>query len=86
MSICCGKQMKKQNFVILATNRPGLQTFPVEFYIMLIKEWKKGETMNVAKAYAGILEEELVPAMGCTEPIAIAYAAAIAREVLEAFP
>ena len=78
--------MKKQNFVILATNRPGLQTFPVEFYIMLIKEWKKGETMNVAKAYAGILEEELVPAMGCTEPIAIAYAAAIAREVLEAFP
>ncbi|MFR3118638.1 MAG: hypothetical protein ACLTOJ_14820 [[Clostridium] symbiosum] len=34
--------------------------------------------MNVAKAYAGILEEELVPAMGCTEPIAIAYAAAIA--------
>ena len=42
--------------------------------------------MNVAKAYAGILEEELVPAMGCTEPIAIAYAAAIAREVLEAFP
>ena len=27
-------------------------------------------------AYIKILEEELVPAMGCTEPIAIAYAAA----------
>ena len=34
------------------------------------------------KAYLDILEEELIPAMGCTEPIAIAYAAARAREVL----
>lgn len=42
--------------------------------------------MSVAEAYRRILEEELVPAMGCTEPIAIAYAAAIAREVLGAFP
>ena len=32
--------------------------------------------------YIAILREELVPAMGCTEPIAIAYAAAKAREVL----
>ena len=32
--------------------------------------------------YIAILKEELVPAMGCTEPIAIAYAAAKAREVL----
>ncbi|MBR3971333.1 MAG: serine dehydratase subunit alpha family protein [Ruminococcus sp.] len=32
--------------------------------------------------YTDILREELVPAMGCTEPIAIAYAAAKAREVL----
>lgn len=29
-----------------------------------------------------ILEEELLPAMGCTEPIAVAYAAALARETL----
>ena len=29
--------------------------------------------------YVNILHEELVPAMGCTEPIAIAYAAAVAR-------
>ena len=33
-----------------------------------------------------ILREELLPAMGCTEPIAIAYAAARAREVLGALP
>lgn len=33
-------------------------------------------------AYIQILKEELVPAMGCTEPIAIAYAASKACEVL----
>lgn len=32
--------------------------------------------------YTAILREELVPAMGCTEPIAIAYASAKARAVL----
>lgn len=36
--------------------------------------------------YVNILKEELVPALGCTEPIAIAYAAAKAREVLGALP
>lgn len=36
--------------------------------------------------YINILEEELVPAMGCTEPICLAYAAAKAREVLGAMP
>lgn len=36
----------------------------------------------VYQAYVQILKEELIPAMGCTEPIAIAYAAARAREVL----
>lgn len=33
-----------------------------------------------------ILREELLPAMGCTEPIALAYGAAIAREKLGALP
>ncbi len=33
-------------------------------------------------SYVQILKEELIPAMGCTEPIALAYAAAKAREVL----
>lgn len=38
------------------------------------------------QTYVKILKEELVPAMGCTEPIAIAYAAAKAREVLGTLP
>lgn len=37
-------------------------------------------------AYIRILKEELVPAMGCTEPIALAYCAAKAREVLGCLP
>ena len=37
-------------------------------------------------AYIRILEAELIPAMGCTEPIAIAYAAAKARAVLGTLP
>lgn len=37
-------------------------------------------------AYVQILKEELVPAMGCTEPIALAYAAAKARVVLGELP
>ena len=37
--------------------------------------------MNTAlyETYVQILHEELVPAMGCTEPIAVAYAGALAR-------
>lgn len=38
------------------------------------------------QSYIQILREELIPAMGCTEPIALAYAAAKAREVLGALP
>lgn len=37
-------------------------------------------------SYINILKEELIPAMGCTEPIALAYAAAKAKEVLGALP
>lgn len=40
----------------------------------------------VADAYINILEEELIPAMGCTEPIAVAYAGAIARDTLGVLP
>lgn len=36
--------------------------------------------------YVNILKEELLPAMGCTEPIAIAYAAALARNALKKMP
>ena len=36
--------------------------------------------------YLEILSSELIPALGCTEPIAIAYAAAKVREVLGCMP
>ncbi|MBQ1401819.1 MAG: serine dehydratase subunit alpha family protein, partial [Oscillospiraceae bacterium] len=38
------------------------------------------------RKYISILKEELIPAMGCTEPIAVAYCAAVARETLGAVP
>ncbi len=41
---------------------------------------------TVISTYTAILCDELVPAMGCTEPIAIAYAAAILRHALDAEP
>ncbi len=41
---------------------------------------------EIQEAYIAILREELVPATGCTEPIAIAYAAARLRAVLGALP
>ncbi len=41
---------------------------------------------KIYRTYVQTLKEELIPAMGCTEPIAIAYAAAKAREVLGSEP
>jgi Uncharacterized conserved protein len=38
------------------------------------------------QSYINILKEELVPAMGCTEPICLAYAAAKAHSVLRSSP
>lgn len=43
-------------------------------------------TAELNSQYIKILKEELVPAMGCTEPIAIAYAGAKARDVLGCAP
>lgn len=45
-------------------------------------EWKDKRY----QAYLDILNKELVPAMGCTEPIAVAYCAAKARAVLGMMP
>jgi len=52
--------------------------FPRGVFQMLCKK--------VEKDFLDILEEELIPAMGCTEPIALAFAAAKAREVLGSVP
>ena len=41
---------------------------------------------DIYRQYVQILKEELKPAMGCTEPIAIAYAAAKARDILGCKP
>lgn len=41
---------------------------------------------KIYDSYVEILKRELVPALGCTEPIALAYASAKAVELLEAFP
>lgn len=41
---------------------------------------------RIYENYVRILENELVPALGCTEPIALAYAAAKAVKKLESFP
>ena len=45
---------------------------------------KKGDA--IYQAYLNILREELRPAMGCTEPIALAYAGAKARQLLGSIP
>ena len=45
---------------------------------------KKTDTLY--QQYLNILKEELRPAMGCTEPIALAYAGALGRKLLGALP
>ena len=43
-------------------------------------------TQEIYDAYTAILKEEMLVAMGCTEPIAISYAAAILRDALGEMP
>lgn len=42
--------------------------------------------LQIKQAFLAILKEELIPAMGCTEPIALAYAAAKAKDLLGVLP
>ena len=42
--------------------------------------------MNYQDSYLKILSLELIPAMGCTEPIALAYCGALARRILGCLP
>ena len=43
-------------------------------------------TSDCMHTFTQILAEELQPALGCTEPIAIAYCAAVVRKTLGAMP
>jgi len=43
-------------------------------------------TEEIKNRYLEILKDELIPAMGCTEPISLAYAAALARRILGEIP
>ena len=68
----------------------------ITFYAMLKTEPKARYVLKVCNStpchfsrseeIAQILKEELLPAMGCTEPIALAYGAALARKVLGELP
>lgn len=48
--------------------------------------WGDRMEQNLYQTYVRLLEQELVPAMGCTEPIAVAYAAAAAARELDGLP
>lgn len=56
--------------------------------IIVGEEPIRGEGMekHIYDTYVRLLERELVPAMGCTEPIAVAYAAAVATRELGRLP
>lgn len=57
--------------------------------LVIIKIMKPGADMlakNIYDNYVAILKSELVPALGCTEPIAVAYASAKAADTLGMMP
>lgn len=56
--------------------------FLVIFIQNFLREKKGKMDQGIYKNYLKILKEELLPATGCTEPIAVAYAAAVARDLL----
>jgi L-cysteine desulfidase len=61
-------------------------------HAIIIKPTRRGDPNNmntnekIYHTYVDILRRELVSAMGCTEPTALAYCAAVARETLGALP
>ena len=54
--------------------------------IILESEMKMDKSSPLYQTYVKILEKELICAMGCTEPVALAYCAAKARSVLGEIP
>ena len=77
---------------MLLTRCPAIQACIVGHrFVWFIGPERPSERRNVMDSkcyqnYLKILHKELIPAMGCTEPIAIAFAAAKARQVLGAMP
>ena len=59
-----------------------------EGYVIVMQYGGKGMDKNDVRyvTYVEVLKEELVPAMGCTEPISLAFAAAKAAELLGCVP
>lgn len=53
---------------------------------MIFIKWGDVVKKEIYTAFLNILKEELVPAMGCTEPIAVAYAGALAKSTLGSLP
>ena len=55
---------------------------------MIVFNRGEGYDLNntIEQAYINIIKKELVPAMGCTEPVAIAFCAAKAKQILNQMP
>ena len=60
--------------------------FGIKFMQNYLRERKMTMDRGLYQNYCKILQEELRPAMGCTEPIAVAYASAVARDLLGRAP
>lgn len=54
--------------------------------ITSVKAYAENMNKEIYEGCLAVLRDELVPAMGCTEPVSVAYAAAIARKTLGALP
>lgn len=63
-----------------------VKTFRIRQNTQCNKEVNDKMTNSIFNTFTEILKSELVPALGCTEPIAIAFAAAKACEILGALP
>lgn len=72
---------------MLSCSQEGIDN-PVLFTLsnILDEERFMERSSHLYQTYLNILQHELITAMGCTEPIAVAYCSAIAREVLGTIP